>query len=378
MTASLPRLPAFTSATLLVLGSLATPAVLAAPAPAVVDTRQVTAFRTVEVSGPFDVVVDAQGPRGLRLTGPAGELAEIETTVENDTLVIRSRQRKGWHFSFGKRHEPVTIHVGAPQLAGLKNSGSGDVQLQHVQAETFQLTSSGPGDTRADGSARELVLRVSGSGDVDLRQLRPATLRANLSGPGNVEAAGVTRELHVEQTGSGDLDVQDLRSDLVNATMRGPGAIALQGRSREIRAIVAGSGDLDACPLAVESVNATLTGPGDACVAGPIRQLKAVVHGSGDLVARDLHADHLGLVISGPGSVTLSGSTANLDAQLTGSGDLDGRSLQAGQANVTVRGPGTATVNVRGKLETQARQSSGNGQPRLVVVDRRGTHDGND
>lgn len=356
---------------------------LAAPASAepgrtATETRQTGTFSAIELAGPFDVLVDTQAPRGVRLTGPAADLADVETITERDTLIVRPRQRNGWHFSFGKRREPVTLVIGAPQLNSLKNGGSSDVQLAHFQGDRLLLAAAGPGDIRAAGIVGELTLRVTGSGDVDVRQLRPATLRAQLSGPGNVEAAGISRELALELTGSGDFAAGELRTDLVTATMRGPGNVTLNGRSKEIRATLQGSGDLETCGLAVEAASATLSGPGNACVSGTIRQMHAEVRGSGDLEARGLQTQRLHVVLAGAGNATLSGTTGTLEAELNGSGDLDGRALQADTANVTVRGPGNATVNVRGKVETQARQGALKGQPgqaRLVLVDRRGVHD---
>lgn len=357
-------------------------ALLALPAPAAADSRPAVAtearplapFSAVELSGPFDVLVDVGAPRGVRITGPAADLANVETVVERDTLVVRSRQRNGWHFSFGKRRDSITLIVGAPGIKSLKNAGSGDVELSHFQGDTLALTASGSGDVRANGAVRDLTLRLQGSGDVDVRRLRPATLRAQLDGSGDVNAAGVTRELAVELSGSGDLDAVDLRTDVVTATLHGSGSVTLAGSTARLRADLTGSGDVDGKALQVTQAVLRSSGPGDIELSNVTGTLEADIGGPGSLSTR-LDTRHAKLTIGGPADVTLTGRTEQLTAHLAGPGTLDGHALQANGANVTVRGPGSATVNVRGKLETQSGRLSSNGQPRLVMVDRRGVHE---
>ena len=352
---------------------------LSAPAgaeshPAVVtQARPLAAFSAIELSGPFDVLVDTQAPPGVRITGPVADLANVETIVERDTLVVRSRQRNGWHFSFGKRRDNVTLIVGAPRVTSLRNAGSGDVELSHFQGDTLLLTTGGSGDVRANGVVRDLTVHVLGSGDVDVRRLRPATLRAQLDGSGNVTAAGVTRELAVELSGSGDLEATELRADAVTVTVRGAGSVTLAGSTSRLRADLSGSGDVDGKALQVARAVLHSGGPADIELGRVTDTLEADIAGPGSLSTR-LDTRHAKLTIGGPFDVTLEGRTDQLTALLTGPGELDGRALQANAANVTVRGPGSATVNVRGKLETQSGQLSANGQARLVMVDRRGVH----
>ena len=339
----------------------------AAPAPErATETRNIGAFSAIDVSGPFDVQVDGAAPRALQLSGPAGDLADIETFVERNTLVVRRKARNGWHFSFGKHEAPVVVTIGAPLLNSLKSSGSGNVRLDRARGETLQLAVTGPGDLEANGNVRELAVRGSGSGDIDLRGLRAAILRVKLSGPGDMEAAGVTQELAADVTGSGDLDVTDLHAQKVSTTLTGPGSVALHGRSRAIHATLAGSGDLDACGLAVESASTSLSGPGSACVAGAIGKLEAQVHGSGDLEVRGLQTPSLRVMLDGPGSMKLDGSTGMLEATVAGSGSIDGAALRAGRARVAVSGPGNAVVNVAGKVETFSRPEAS----RLVTIER--------
>ena len=65
-----------------VAGVLASPSLQAAPQDAqlVSVQRAVGAFKSIELSGPYRVVIKAQGRNALSLTGVRKDLADIQTT----------------------------------------------------------------------------------------------------------------------------------------------------------------------------------------------------------------------------------------------------------------------------------------------------------
>jgi hypothetical protein len=318
------------------------------------ETRTVAAFSNINLIGPFQVIVTAQGANAVELSGPRSQFAEIETTVENDTLTVRQpRKQKGWSFNFGwgKNAKPLTVRINAANLKSLRNAGSGDVDLRQFQGKQLALISDGPGDIHASGKVGDLSVTANGPGDLDLSALSSTNLNLQMSGPGDVSASGVTQDLNLVVSGSGELNVGDIRANRVNAALHGPGSVELRGTAKEIRAEVHGSGDLEACSLSAEAASANLHGPGEACIAGHIKKLDAEVHGSGDLTVRGLEAQSVRARLSGPGNMILSGNTTVLSAQVSGSGDLDARQLCTRQTDVTVHGPGNAVVAMADKAD---------------------------
>lgn len=311
-----------------------------APTTPVSQQRQLPAFSAIELSGPYEVVVRAQGRQAVELSGERKLLDEIDTFVRGDTLVVRPVQRNGFHFSWGKRRDAVVIHITASQLKSLKMSGSGDVALAQLAGDRFSLHLDGPGDLQASGAVRELAVRASGSGDADLHLVKAANVDLNMSGPGDVRLAGIGNELAATLSGSGDLDADGLRLARLHARMSGPGGMTLSGSARELRAEIGGSGDFDACALVVDAASTVQRGPGNACVAGNIRKFDAEVSGSGELEARGLQAASAIVRLSGPGSAALSGSVGDLTADVSGSGDLEAGELKVGRAAIKARGPG--------------------------------------
>ena len=239
------------------------------PANRITEQRSIKAFSAIELHGPYDVVIDAQGRSGLKLTGERQQLDEVETFVRGDTLVVRPATTRIFQFGFGKRRQTVSIDIGAPQLASLKMSGSGDVTLDQVNGERIALDVDGPGDLQASGAVRALALRVSGSGDADLQRVRAGQVDLAMHGPGDVRLANIDQSLQARMTGSGDLEADGLRLARLDARLTGPGGMRLRGSSAEVHAEITGSGDFDACDLDAGRVSTRQRGPGSAGRAAP-------------------------------------------------------------------------------------------------------------
>jgi hypothetical protein len=236
------------------------------------ESRTVAPFTAINIMGPFRVIVTPQGGNTVQLSGLKRQFAEIETSVNGDTLTVRQpRQKKGWTINFGWGKDskpPMTIRISAAGLKSLRNGGSGDVELQQFQGQALSITSDGSGDLNASGAVRDLSVTASGSGDLNLRGLKTANLQLWMNGSGDVDTGAVTQDLNLRVNGSGDLDAGDVHGGRITASLHGSGSVRLQGTAQEIVAQLHSSGDLDACSLAVEAATAQLHGSGEACLSG--------------------------------------------------------------------------------------------------------------
>jgi len=336
------------------------------------EQRPVAAFSAIELAGPYHVVIDAQAKPSLALSGARKQLAEVETVVRGDTLVVRPVQRNGFFFNFGKRQETVTIRIAATALKRLTVAGSGDVEIAHIGGERFALAGNGPGDVHARGAVRQLSVTSSGSGsgDLDLHDLKAADVDVTLNGPGDVRLSDVAGTLAVQQGGSGDLEADGLRTTRVTARMHGPGNITLSGSAGDLNVESSGSGDFDGGGLKTARATVRGHGPGGVTLAGVTDTLDAELQGSGDLTA-SMAGKRLLLRLDGPGDARIDGTVAQVDAQIAGSGSLEGRGLTAAHADIAVHGPGTAAVNVTGQERAGARIEN---RAQLLLVDRSGAH----
>jgi hypothetical protein len=88
-----PALQQTTLAIALAAGLLTTSAIQAAPADHVSEQRPIGAFRAIELSGPYHVMIKAQGKPALTLSGEPKQLADIETNRARLMTVDRSGTR---------------------------------------------------------------------------------------------------------------------------------------------------------------------------------------------------------------------------------------------------------------------------------------------
>ncbi len=191
---------------------------------AVDRTYQVGAFDRIEVAGPYEVTVTSGGQPGVTARGGEAILAETEIVVENGVLRIKPKERKSFRWSF-TNDNAVKVAVSAAALRGAaiagsggirvdrvggdfegEIAGSGDLQLDNVDAAAVDLTVAGSGNVRATGKTQKLEVSIAGSGDVDVSGLESAVAAVSIAGSGNVRARA-TATADVSIMGSGDVEM---------------------------------------------------------------------------------------------------------------------------------------------------------------------------
>jgi hypothetical protein len=188
-------------------------------------TYQVAAFNKVEVMGPYDVEVVTGKDVSVAASGGGNLLDETEVIVENGTLRIAPKKRKGirLHWSGGK----ATFTVSTAMMNGVSIAGSGDVKVDKVAGE-FE------GD-------------VAGSGSIDVGEIKGGKVEFGIAGAGDLRAAGTADSVEVNIAGSGNVE-----------------AAGLTVRAAEVS--IAGSGDVKL--TATETANVSIAGSGDVDIAG--------------------------------------------------------------------------------------------------------------
>jgi hypothetical protein len=185
---------------------------------------QVGAFDRVELAGSHDVIVKVGGAPGVYAEGDTGILEKLEVSVDNGVLRIGQKRTK--FFGWKKDHQPVKVHVSVPALRGAEVAGSGDMQVDRVQGDSFagsiagsgglniaalqaksaNFSIAGSGGVTANGSAETADISIAGSGDVRLGGLEVKRAKVSIAGSGNVEAKAMeTADISI--MGSGNVDL---------------------------------------------------------------------------------------------------------------------------------------------------------------------------
>ena len=202
--------------------------------------RAVASFSKLRVEGPFDVRINQAGSEGLKVSADDNIEPLIESRVEGDTLVLRVQERSG----YSTRHAPV-VWLDVKQLQSVQISGSGDVSMERLKGDSFNLS-------------------LSGSGDLSIGLLEVKQLSAHLSGSGDVRIAGRAEQQSWTLHGSGDVDARSLGGAAAKAQLSGSGDLSLG---------------------VVDSLDVSLSGSGDLSYAGRPK-LSQRISGSGEVSAR--------------------------------------------------------------------------------------------
>ena len=204
----------------------------------VTETRQVSDFDSIDLSGVGEVIVTQGGSESLTVETDDNVMKHVKTVVENGTLKLGFEE--GINFIDPSR---LVFNVGVDDLTGLTISGSGDVEADTIETDRLDVTVSGSGDIQiADLSTGELDTNISGSGEVSLAG-EAAAQDVKISGSGKYLAGDLCGEsVKVNVSGSGDATV--CATETLDSNISGSGSVNYYGQP-SINASGSGSGTLN-------------------------------------------------------------------------------------------------------------------------------------
>jgi len=206
-----------------------------------VVTKEVTKgdFTKVEQKGSFDVYLSNSPSASVKIEAEENLIEYIETYVNNNTLVIRTKE--GYSL---KPDRDVKIYISAPHLTDIQSSGSGDIISQSLLSDSTKISFGvrGSANIQVDVNAPEIDAEISGSGDMELKG-QTRKFNAEMRGSGNIKASDLKAEdTDVEIKGSGDADV--FASSSLNVNVRGSGDVRYKGNAPKVTNDIKGSGSV--------------------------------------------------------------------------------------------------------------------------------------
>lgn len=205
------------------------------------ETRQVTAFSGISLSGSMNVQLTYGNADNIVVEGDENLLPYIETKVEDGNLIIRTKDRVGL-----KTKNKLMVYVSLTKLTALKVSGSGNISGSgdfSNDGET-SIALSGSGNINlAMNSFRETKIAISGSGNVILKGKSSNNIDATISGSGNIDCSNVVcDDVSAHVSGSGNIKVFANKS--IDAKVSGSGNIYYKGAATNINLKSSGSGKI--------------------------------------------------------------------------------------------------------------------------------------
>ncbi|MEM7336208.1 MAG: head GIN domain-containing protein [Chloroflexota bacterium] len=184
------------------------------------ETREASGFDKVHLLTSADIILTQDDTYTLSIEGEENILAEIETSVNGNTLDVSTRPNV-----IIEPTEPLVIRLSMPNIDEISVTGSGSLMANEL-------------------AVNSLVVSVAGSGDVEIDTIEAETLDVRITGSGNVELAGETESQDVLVSGSGEFMGDGLFSETAVVSVTGSGQATVWA-IRSLDADITGSGDID-------------------------------------------------------------------------------------------------------------------------------------
>ena len=164
------------------------------------EHRKVDSFSKIDMKGAYDVEVTVGPKASVDITGDDNLLKLVETTVDHDTGTLTLSTKKNVHPS----KKGLKVVITTPDLSAFTLKGAGDVNIDGLHGEEFNVNLSGAGDLTAKGSVNSIVATLHGAGDMNLYDVHASNVDADLSGAGDMKV-WASKYLKAKMSGVGDL-----------------------------------------------------------------------------------------------------------------------------------------------------------------------------
>ncbi len=162
------------------------------------QARHVGTFTGVELAGANNVVIRVGEKQSVVVRGDDNLLDRVTTHVRSGTLVVANTPG-----SFTTK-SPMSVAVTVPTFGALTLTGSGNIVVDGVDAESLKVSLPGAGTLTGSGTVERLDVTVGGSGTVLFTRIAANDVRAVVSGTGSIFVTA-TASLDASVSGSGSI-----------------------------------------------------------------------------------------------------------------------------------------------------------------------------
>jgi len=247
------------------------------------ETREVGTFSEISYRVSGKLFLRQGSPQKVVLEGDSDVLAEIETELKGNRLIIGNRNSSSWFNWNDNSRDRINVYITVENINALSVSGSGD-----LLAETII-------------KSENLDLNISGSGSMELQVNLTGNLEADVSGSGDLKVKGNCQNLSSRVSGSGKVYIANAIEGTAKFGLSGSGKVLAAGKAKLVKANISGSGKVLAADFETERCEVSITGSGDV-----------EINVKSELDAR----------ITGSGSVFYKGSPSHVNSHSSGSGKI--------------------------------------------------------
>jgi predicted small secreted protein len=203
----------------------------------VTETRDVSGFDSVDLSGSGDVIITQGEGESLTIETDDNVMEHITSEVRGGTLHLGTKEL------ISVSPTRLVFTLGVDDLNAADVSGSGSIEADSIETDSLEIDVSGSGDVKVDSlTAGDLGVRISGSGDVQLAG-EVSEQDIDISGSGNYRAGDLLTETTVISiSGSGEATLWTTES--LDADVSGSASINYYGNPT-VTSSSSGSSDIN-------------------------------------------------------------------------------------------------------------------------------------
>lgn len=158
------------------------------------ETRDISDFSGVDVSGVFQVEITAQKDFGIEIEADDNLLPLIKTEVRGGVLRIETTEK------ISSEHG-LKIRISAPDIDSIDASGVVKINLSAVKNNDLRVDTSGASKVKINGETASLTIEVSGASSIDAENLKAENANVDASGASHVSVFA-TGELKSDASGA--------------------------------------------------------------------------------------------------------------------------------------------------------------------------------
>lgn len=176
----------------------------------VTENRDVKGFKSIDVSGVFQVEIVAQKDFSVQVEADDNLMQYIKTEVNNGVLEISAEKRI-------KSESGLKIRISAPDIEKIEASGVSKVSLAEVKNQGLEIDTSGASKVSLAGETAKLIVDVSGASNIDAGNLKAVNATIEASGASQVNVF-VTNNLRTDASGASKITYAGTPVEVVKKT----------------------------------------------------------------------------------------------------------------------------------------------------------------
>ena len=184
------------------------------------EEYDVSGFNRIEFDGVGDVVVTVGETESLTITTDENLQELMKAEVNGDTLNIGQKPNTSI-----MNPTELLFEVTVTSLEYVSLSGAGDMTIEALESDSFEVRISGAGDIILESLVADIFdVDISGAGDLTLESIEVEEFSLRVSGAGGVEVSGSADTLEVNISGAGSFSGFDLETVTADVNISGAGS----------------------------------------------------------------------------------------------------------------------------------------------------------